>query len=41
MGRSPLVNYIRKKQQKYEGTEIDLVLDILLQKINDGVFDNE
>ncbi|WJG70321.1 hypothetical protein SIXOD_v1c14250 [Spiroplasma ixodetis Y32] len=39
MQKEKLVSYIMKKQQIYEGTEIDLVLDILLQKINNGVFD--
>ncbi len=38
MKKEKLVNYIRKEQEKYEGTEIDVVLDILLQKINNGVF---
>lgn len=36
-----LINYIKKQQKFYNGTEIDLILDILLKKIINGEFNNE
>lgn len=39
--KEKLINYIKKQQKFYNGTEIDLVLDILLQKIINGEFNNE
>lgn len=39
--KEKLINYIKKQQKFYNGTEIDLILDILLQKIINGEFNNE
>ncbi|WP_425381803.1 hypothetical protein [Spiroplasma endosymbiont of Polydrusus pterygomalis] len=41
MNKEKLINYIKKSQKEYENTEIDLLLDILVQKIRSGEFDNE
>ncbi|WP_425381695.1 hypothetical protein [Spiroplasma endosymbiont of Polydrusus pterygomalis] len=41
MNKEKLINYIKKSQKEYENTEIDLLLDILVQKIRSDEFDNE
>lgn len=41
MNKEKLINYIKKQQKFYNGTEIDLILDILLQKLINGEFNNE
>lgn len=38
INKEKLINYIKKQQKVYNGTEIDLVFDILLQKVIIGEF---